>query len=146
MTPVNLNYDNPPAESAALSMVAAGKYARLSLEHLSSGELHELLKSEIDRDVKIACRELLTERWIIKNQTPDPNMLVGAGVELVGTVRRFDDSRGLGIIEEESGGTVFVHWTGILGDGHRTLAAGDPVAYFRVRTERGMRAVNVRKF
>ena len=42
MTPVNLNYDNPPAESAALSMVAAGKYARHSLEHLSSGEHHEL--------------------------------------------------------------------------------------------------------
>ncbi len=47
-----------------------------------------------------------------------------------GIVKFFNDKRGFGFITvEETGKDVFVHYTGILGEGHRTLKDGQRVTF-----------------
>jgi len=41
-----------------------------------------------------------------------------------GTVKWFNDSKGYGFIQRESGADVFVHFRAIRGEGHRTLLEG----------------------
>ena len=63
-----------------------------------------------------------------------------------GTVKWFNDQKGYGFIEPEGGGEdVFVHYTGILGDGFKTLSQGQLVEYEIAATEKGLRAVNLQK-
>ena len=47
----------------------------------------------------------------------------------VGTVKWFNDSKGFGFIEGESGTDLFVHCSEIQGDGFKTLAEGQSVEY-----------------
>jgi len=60
-----------------------------------------------------------------------------------GTVKWFNDIRGYGFIERESGGSVFVHFTSIMVDGFRTLAEGQPVEFELITGDRGLEATNV---
>jgi len=63
-----------------------------------------------------------------------------------GTVKFFNDGKGYGFIEPEDGGKdVFVHFSAIVGEGHRTLYEGDKVS-FEVEDDprgKGKRAANV---
>jgi CspA family cold shock protein len=61
----------------------------------------------------------------------------------VGTVKWFDNSRGFGLIQAESGADVFVHFSAIHGDGLRTLSPGEEVEFEIRDTERGLQAANV---
>ena len=57
-----------------------------------------------------------------------------------GRVKRFSDEKGRGSIEVEgSGEEVFVHFTGIIGDGFRLLRKGDEVEFEIVPYKRGKR-------
>ena len=47
----------------------------------------------------------------------------------VGTVKWFNDSKGFGFIESESGTDLFVHFSEMQGDGFKTLAEGQSVEY-----------------
>tara|TARA_B100001964_G_scaffold1166_1_gene1377 strand:- start:236 stop:436 length:201 start_codon:yes stop_codon:yes gene_type:complete len=47
----------------------------------------------------------------------------------VGTVKWFNDSKGFGFIEGESGTDLFVHFSEIQGDGFKTLTEGQSVEY-----------------
>ncbi len=62
-----------------------------------------------------------------------------------GVIKWFNDKKGFGFISSESGGDVFVHYTGIAGDGFRTLSEGDKVEFEVETGEKGPRAVSVRK-
>jgi len=62
-----------------------------------------------------------------------------------GVIKWFNDKKGFGVISSESGGDVFVHYTGIKGDGFRTLSEGDKVEFEVETGEKGPRAVSVRK-
>jgi CspA family cold shock protein len=64
----------------------------------------------------------------------------------VGTVKWFNSDKGYGIIAQDSGQTVFVHYSAIQMDGFRALAVGDRVE-FEVRADREGRsqAADVRK-
>ena len=49
---------------------------------------------------------------------------------MTGTVKFFDDKKGFGFItDDETGKDVFVHFSGINAEGHRTLKDGQKVTY-----------------
>lgn len=62
---------------------------------------------------------------------------------LKGTVKWFSDKKGYGFIEQEDGPDVFVHFSGIAGDGFKTLAEGDQVTFEIQEGPKGASAVNV---
>lgn len=64
---------------------------------------------------------------------------------IVGTVKWFDDSKGFGLIQAESGAEVFVHFSEIRCDGFRTLAQGEEVEFEIRETEKGPQAANVNR-
>ena len=57
--------------------------------------------------------------------------------KVTGTVKWFDESKGFGFIQQESGSDVFAHYSAIQtdGDGFRTLQEGQQVE-FNVRSKR----------
>ena len=62
-----------------------------------------------------------------------------------GRVRWFDAAKGYGFItNDETGEEVFVHFSGIVADGYKTLEDGQKVTYDLAEGNRGMQAVNVR--
>ena len=62
-----------------------------------------------------------------------------------GTVKWFNDAKGFGFIEQESGGEdVFVHYSTIQTDGYRSLKEGQKVEYEVEGADKGLRATNVR--
>ena len=62
-----------------------------------------------------------------------------------GTVKWFNNPRGYGFIGRENGPDVFVHYSGIAGDGYRTLQEGDRVTFEIVQGPKGPQAANVVK-
>ena len=63
-----------------------------------------------------------------------------------GTVKWFSDDKGFGFITPDDGGRdLFVHFTGIVGDGYRSLAEGIKVSYEEEAGPKGPKAVNVTK-
>jgi CspA family cold shock protein len=61
-----------------------------------------------------------------------------------GTVKWFNDRKGYGFIQKDSGGDIFVHHTGIISDGFRTLPEGAKVEFAVEETEKGPRAISVK--
>jgi len=63
-----------------------------------------------------------------------------------GTVKWFSDEKGFGFITPDEGGRdLFVHHTGILGDGYKSLAEGAQVSYEEEQGDKGPKAVSVQK-
>ncbi|MCX6385636.1 MAG: cold-shock protein [Solirubrobacterales bacterium] len=61
-----------------------------------------------------------------------------------GTVKWFSDDKGFGFITPDDGSRdLFVHFSGIGGDGFRTLAEGMKVTYEEEEGEKGPKAVDV---
>lgn len=61
-----------------------------------------------------------------------------------GTVKWFNDAKGYGFIEQDSGeDDVFVHFSGIVGNGYKSLREGQAVEFSVERDAKGLRAVNV---
>ena len=60
-----------------------------------------------------------------------------------GTVKWFNDQKGFGFISAEDGKDYFVHFSGIEGDGHKSLAEGVKVQFEIESTDKGPRAVQV---
>jgi CspA family cold shock protein len=46
-----------------------------------------------------------------------------------GTVKWFDEKKGYGFITMDEGKDVFVHYSGIIGNGFRKLSEGDRVTF-----------------
>ncbi len=62
---------------------------------------------------------------------------------LTGTVKWFNDSKGYGFIATEEGKDVFVHYSGISGDGHKTLYEGQKVEFEITEGPKGPQASSV---
>ncbi|MCR4617529.1 MAG: cold-shock protein [Lachnospiraceae bacterium] len=60
-----------------------------------------------------------------------------------GTVRWFNAQKGYGFITNEDGSDVFVHYSGITGEGYKTLEENAAVTFDIQDDEKGKRAVNV---
>jgi CxxC-x17-CxxC domain-containing protein len=60
-----------------------------------------------------------------------------------GTVKWFNDGKGFGFIQHDSGEELFVHFSSIRGDGFRTLAEGQRVEFDVVMGPKGRQAANV---
>jgi CspA family cold shock protein len=69
-----------------------------------------------------------------------------ASGSVTGSVKWFNDSKGYGFIQAD--GTerdVFVHYSAIQGDGFKTLAEGQKVAFELIEGPKGPQASNVSK-
>ena len=62
-----------------------------------------------------------------------------------GKVKWFSNEKGYGFIECNDGEDVFVHFTGIIDDGFRSLEEGEEVAFEIAEGNRGPQATNVMK-
>lgn len=60
-----------------------------------------------------------------------------------GVVKWFNDEKGFGFIQRESGPDVFVHYRAINGTGRRSLAEGQSVSFSVAQGEKGPLAENV---
>ncbi len=60
-----------------------------------------------------------------------------------GTVKWFDDAKGYGFIEQETGEDVFVHFSDIEVEGYKTLDENQEVEFELEETEKGLAAVEV---
>ena len=62
-----------------------------------------------------------------------------------GTVKWFSDEKGFGFVTPDDGGKdLFVHHTGIAGEGFRSLTEGTKVEYESQSSDKGPKAVDVR--
>ena len=60
-----------------------------------------------------------------------------------GTVKWFNDSKGFGFIEQESGPNVFAHFSNIAGDGFKSLTEGQKVEFTVTQGQKGPQAENI---
>lgn len=63
---------------------------------------------------------------------------------VTGTVKFFNDTKGFGFIEQESGPDVFVHFSAINGEGFKTLTEGQKVEFTVTQGQKGPQAENVK--
>ncbi|HZX35939.1 MAG TPA: cold-shock protein [Thermodesulfobacteriota bacterium] len=62
-----------------------------------------------------------------------------------GKVKWFNETKGFGFIQQESGEDVFVHYSAITGEGFKTLKEGDDVVFEVTQGAKGPQASNVAK-
>jgi CspA family cold shock protein len=60
-----------------------------------------------------------------------------------GTVKWFNDAKGFGFIEQESGPDVFAHFSNITGDGFKSLTEGQKVEFTVTDGQKGPQAENI---
>ncbi|MEE4246666.1 MAG: cold-shock protein [Kangiellaceae bacterium] len=60
-----------------------------------------------------------------------------------GTVKWFNESKGFGFIEQQSGPDVFAHFSAIVSSGFKTLAEGQQVEFQVAQGEKGPQAENI---
>ena len=63
---------------------------------------------------------------------------------LKGTVKWFNNAKGYGFIGRDDGPDVFVHYSGIVGEGFKKLHEGDRVEFEIVEGPKGPEAANVK--
>jgi CspA family cold shock protein len=60
-----------------------------------------------------------------------------------GSVKWFNEAKGFGFIEQESGPDVFAHFSAIVSEGFKTLADGQRVQFVVTQGPKGPQAENI---
>lgn len=60
-----------------------------------------------------------------------------------GIVKWFNEAKGFGFIEQESGPDVFAHFKAITGSGFKTLTEGQKVEFTITQGQKGLQAENI---
>ncbi len=60
-----------------------------------------------------------------------------------GKVKWFNEKKGFGFIQQETGPDVFVHYSAIKAEGFKTLAEGQSVEFEIIQDAKGAKAQNV---
>ena len=60
-----------------------------------------------------------------------------------GTVKWFNEAKGFGFIEQESGPDVFAHFSAIVSSGFKTLAEGQQVEFTVTTGQKGPQAESI---
>ena len=60
-----------------------------------------------------------------------------------GRVKWFNNQKGYGFINDEAGNEVFVHFSGLVMEGFKTLEEGQLVEFELVESAKGPQAINV---
>lgn len=60
-----------------------------------------------------------------------------------GTVKWFNEAKGFGFIEQESGPDVFAHFSAIKAEGFKTLMEGQKVEFTITQGQKGPQAENI---
>ena len=69
---------------------------------------------------------------------------VGQEYMAQGTVKWFSEEKGYGFISPDEGGEdLFVHYSGIVGNGFKSIDEGEKVTYEATQGKKGMQAENV---
>ena len=61
-----------------------------------------------------------------------------------GSVKWFSDQKGFGFIQPNEGEDIFVHHSGIVGAGFKSLTEGQVVEFDVIQGPKGLQATNVR--
>ena len=64
---------------------------------------------------------------------------------MTGKVKMFNKEKGFGFITTDEGKDVFFHYSAIQVDGYKTAEAEERVEFEVEETERGPRAINIKK-
>ena len=62
-----------------------------------------------------------------------------------GTVKWFNNQKGYGFINNDAGDDIFVHYSGLIMDGFKTLEEGQSVEFELIDGPKGPQAINVVK-
>lgn len=62
---------------------------------------------------------------------------------VTGTVKWFNETKGFGFIQQESGADVFAHYSAISSAGFKTLAEGQRVSFSVTQGPKGPQAENI---
>ncbi len=60
-----------------------------------------------------------------------------------GRVKWFNNEKGYGFIDHQTGEDIFVHYSAIKQDGYKTLSEGQLVEFDLIETPKGLQAINV---
>ncbi len=60
-----------------------------------------------------------------------------------GTVKWFNEAKGFGFIEQQSGPDVFAHYSAIASTGYKTLTEGQKVEFVITQGQKGPQAENI---
>lgn len=93
---------------------------------------HKPVDSEKDEEVAVN-----------RSLTSAPVDLETAESKHTGTVKWFSDKKGYGFIEQENGPDVFVHHSGIVGEGFKSLQEEQRVKFKKIIGEKGQQAIGV---
>ena len=63
--------------------------------------------------------------------------------KITGAVKWFNENKGFGFIERESGADVFAHFSAIESSGYKTLAEGQRVEFIVTQGQKGPQAENI---
>lgn len=63
---------------------------------------------------------------------------------ITGTVKWFNDEKGFGFIEQQSGPDVFAHFSAIVSEGFKSLQEGQQVEFSVTQGQKGPQAENIR--